>query len=57
MRKMTSKLFPSMGLAIWVVLIVLVLPIGGIRGLAARVAAVVQADLRNMLTLSMPAQG
>ncbi len=55
MREMTFKLFPAMSLRTRVVLMVFVLLIAGIWGLAARVAAVVQADIGNMLMKSMAA--
>jgi hypothetical protein len=52
---MTSKLSPSMSLRTRVVLMVFALLIAGIRGLAARVVAVVQADLGDVLMQSMSA--
>ena len=52
---MTSKLFRSTSLRTRVVLMVFALLIAGIWGLAARVAAVVQADLGNVLMQSMSA--
>jgi signal transduction histidine kinase len=55
MRKIRSKLFPSMSLRSRVVLMVFALLIAGIWGLAARVAAVAQADLGNALMQSMSA--
>lgn len=52
---MTFKLFPSMRLGTRVVLVVIALLIAGVWGLAARVAALVQADLGNELMQSMSA--
>ena len=52
---MISKLFPSTSLTTRVVLMVFALLIAGIWGLAARVAAVVQTDLGNVLMQSMSA--
>jgi len=55
MREITSKLFPSMSLRTRLVLMVFALSIAGIWGLAARVAAVVQTDIGNVLMQSMSA--